>query len=65
MERKNIIITKENSRFLKMQRRSKKLSIYDIALRLSLSKQQVIRYEKGLEPIPDKIYQKLKIILKF
>ncbi|WP_440880130.1 helix-turn-helix domain-containing protein [Tenacibaculum sp. C7A-26P2] len=62
MENKNHINTNKNN-FLKEQRRLKKLTIYDIALRLSISKQQVISYEKGIDPIPNDIYTKLKKIL--
>ncbi len=64
MESKNLK-NDDNSNFIKNQRRARKLSIYEVALRLSLSKQQVIKYEKGLEPIPDNVYKKLKKILEF
>ncbi len=62
MENKNDDNANKNN-FLKERRRSKKLTIYDIALRLSISKQQVISYEKGTDPIPNEIYVKLKKIL--
>mgnify|MGYP001249541891 CR=1 FL=1 len=44
---------------IKKKRREAKLSLFDIALRLSLEKKQIIRYEKGVDPIPNNIYIKI------